>query len=419
MINIILMMLLILVISRLFGELFERRRLPVIVGEIIAGILIGPAVLGLVKPGPEFGVIIDLALFFIIFTTGLEFSLSHVKKDIHRSICISFVGNGVAFLAGMFIAIALGFELIEALFISCVFSLTALPVALRVLMDIGVHKTRFGHLVISSSILDDLFSIILLSLIIPLSLAETYNIETIFSLILKMTFFLLIIYILNRFFKWRHELPTHYIKHYIRKLHSREGEFTIILLIGLGLAFLGELMGVTYIIGAFYAGAIISERVVGEWVFKKTNSVLNTISFGFFGPLFFAYIGMNFIERNFWFESGFSKSSLFLLIAGVFILFAFIGKAGGVYLGARLSKVKKKTAATIGMAMNARGLMGLVIAGYGYEMDIISEKTLSLLIIMSIVTTLMTPLILKRILKKDSTIRNLQEEPDLLQDEDY
>jgi Kef-type K+ transport system membrane component KefB len=419
MINIILMMLLILVISRLFGELFERRRLPVIVGEIIAGILIGPAVLGLVKPGPEFGVIIDLALFFIIFTTGLEFSLSHVKKDIHRSICISFVGNGVAFLAGMFIAIALGFELIEALFISCVFSLTALPVALRVLMDIGVHKTRFGHLVISSSILDDLFSIILLSLIIPLSLAETYNIEIIFSLILKMTFFLLIIYILNRFFKWRHELPTHYIKHYIRKLHSREGEFTIILLIGLGLAFLGELMGVTYIIGAFYAGAIISERVVGEWVFKKTNSVLNTISFGFFGPLFFAYIGMNFIERNFWFESGFSKSSLFLLIAGVFILFAFIGKAGGVYLGARLSKVKKKTAATIGMAMNARGLMGLVIAGYGYEMDIISEKTLSLLIIMSIVTTLMTPLILKRILKKDSTIQNLQEEPDLLQDEDY
>jgi Kef-type K+ transport system membrane component KefB len=201
MINIILMMLLILVISRLFGELFERRRLPVIVGEIIAGILIGPAVLGLVKPGPEFGVIIDLALFFIIFTTGLEFSLSHVKKDIHRSICISFVGNGVAFLAGMFIAIALGFELIEALFISCVFSLTALPVALRVLMDIGVHKTRFGHLVISSSILDDLFSIILLSLIIPLSLAETYNIEIIFSLILKMTFFLLIIYILNRFFK--------------------------------------------------------------------------------------------------------------------------------------------------------------------------------------------------------------------------
>lgn len=417
MINIILTMLLILVISRLFGELFERRRLPVILGEIIAGILIGPAALGLVEPGPQFGVIIDLALFFIIFTTGLEFSLSHVKKDIHRSIVISFVGNGVAFLAGMFIAVSLGFGLIEALFISCVFSLTALPVALRVLMDLKLNKTRFGNLVISSSILDDLFSIILLSLIIPLAVAETYSIEIILSLVLKMSIFLIIIYLINQFFKWRHELPTHYIKYYIRKFHSREIEFTIILLIGLGLAFLGEIMGVTYIIGAFYAGAIISERVVGEWVFKKANSVLSTISFGFFGPLFFAYIGMNFIKREFWFESSTSEILLFLIIAGIFILFAFIGKAGGVYLGARLSKIKKKSAATIGMAMNARGLMGLVIAGLGFERGIISEKTLSLLIIMSIITTLMTPLALKRILKKDPAIQNLEEDPKLLEND--
>jgi Kef-type K+ transport system membrane component KefB len=412
MINIILMLLLILVIARLFGELFERKRLPVIVGEILAGMLIGPAALGLIEPGPIFNTIVDLALFFIIFTTGLEFSLSHVKRDIRPSLIISFVGNGMAFLAGMLISLGLGFDLVEALFISCVFSLTALPVALRVLMDLKINNTRFGHLVISSSILDDLFSIILLSLIIPLALAETYTLETLVFLIFKMSVFLLIIYFINRFFKWRHELPTHYIKHYIRKLHSREVEFSIILLVGLGLALLGEILGVTYIIGAFYAGAIISERVVGERVFKKTNSVLNTISFGFFGPLFFAYIGMNFIRREFWFESTSAQILSFLVMGLIFIIFAFIGKAGGVYLGARLSKIKKKTAATVGTAMNARGLMGIVIAGYGFEMGIISDRTLSLLIIMSIITTLMTPLLLKRILKKDHTIKDLQEKPD-------
>ncbi len=411
MINIILMLLLILVLSRLLGELFERKRLPVIIGEILAGILIGPAALGLIEPGPEFNVIVNLALFFMIFTTGLEFSLSHVKRDIRPSLSIAFMGNGIAFLAGMSIAIAFGYEMVEALFISCVFSLTALPVALRVLMDLKLNNTRFGHLVISSSILDDLFSIILLSLIIPLALAETYDVQTLVGLVLKMAIFLLIIYLINRFFKWRNELPTHYIKHYIRKFHSREIEFTIILLVGLGLAFLGEIMGVTFIIGAFYAGAIISEKIVGEWVFKKTNSVLNTISFGFFGPLFFAYIGMNFIRREFWFESGTSEILLFLFIAVIFILFAFIGKAGGVYLGARLSKIKRKSAATVGMAMNARGLMGLVIAGYGFEMGIITDRTLSLLIIMSIVTTLMTPLLLKRKLKKDRTIKDLEEKP--------
>ncbi|MFO7677136.1 MAG: cation:proton antiporter [Thermoplasmatota archaeon] len=414
MINIILMLLLILVIARLFGELFERKRLPVIVGEIMAGILIGPAVLGLVEPGPLFNIIVDLALFFIIFTTGLEFSLSHVKRDIRPSLYIAFVGNGMAFLAGIVISLALGFEMVEALFISCVFSLTALPVALRVLTDLKLNNTRFGHLVISSSILDDLFSIILLSLIIPLALAETYTINAIVNIILKMSLFLIIIYLINRFFKWRHELPTHYIKHYIRKLHSREIEFTIILLMGLGLAFLGEIMGVTFIIGAFYAGAIISERVVGERVFNKTNSVLNTISFGFFGPLFFAYIGMNFIRREFWFESTISEILLFLFMGGIFILFAFIGKAGGVYFGARISKIKSKTAATIGTAMNARGLMGLVIAGYGFEMGIISDRTLSLLIIMSVVTTLITPLFLKKKLKKDITSIYLEEKPDVL-----
>lgn len=414
MIDIILMVLLILVLSRLLGEIFERKRLPVIVGEIVAGIIIGPAALGLVKPGPEFGIIVDLALFFIIFTTGLEFSLSHVKRDIRPSLFISFLGNGMAFIAGISIALFLGFDMIEALFISCVFSLTALPVALRVLTDLKLNNTRFGHLVISSSILDDLFSIVLLALIIPLALAETYNIGTILNIVLKMAIFLIVIYIINRFFKWRHELPTRYIKHYIRKLHSREIEFTIILLVGLGLALFGEIMQVTYIIGAFYAGAIISERVVGERVFKKADTVLKTISFGFFGPIFFAYIGMNFIGRQFWFESSTSEIALFLVMAGLFILFAIIGKSGGVYLGARLSKIKRKTAATIGTAMNARGLMGLVIAGLGFERGIISEKTLSLLIIMSIVTTLMTPLILKWILKKDSTIQHLEEKPELL-----
>lgn len=408
------MILLILVISRLLGEIFERKRLPVIVGEILAGIIIGPAALGLIEPGPEFGVIVNLSLFFIIFTTGLEFSLSHVKRDIRPSLLISFFGNGMAFLAGMFIANLLGFELIEGLFISCVFSLTALPVALRVLMDLRINNTRFGHLVISSSILDDLFSIILLALIIPMALADSYNIETIINIVIKMSIFLLVIYIINRFFKWRHELPMHYIKHYIRKFHSREIEFTIILMAGLALAFFGEIMEVTYIIGAFYAGAIISERVVGEQVFKKANSVLNTISFGFFGPIFFAYIGLNFIGREFWFESSLNEISIFLIIAVIFILFAIIGKSGGVYLGARLSRIKRKTAATIGMAMNARGLMGLVIAGLGFERGIISEKTLSLLIIMTIVTTLMTPLILKWILKKDSTINDLQEKPEIL-----
>ena len=409
MIDIIIMIFLTLVISRVFGELFERIGLPAVVGEIVSGIIIGPALLGLVMPGAEFGVIVNLSLFFIIFTTGLEFSMGSIKKDMRRSFIISFMGNGVSFLMGVVVALAFDFTFKEALFIGCVFSLTALPVALRILKDLGVQNTRFGHLVISASILDDIFSIMLLSLIVPLAISESHDTMNIAATVIRMTLFLLIVFLINRFFKWRHELPSHYVMHYIRKLRTREAEFTTILLAGLGMAFLGELLGVTFIIGAFCAGVIICDRLVGQRVFGKTESVLNTVSFGFFGPIFFAYIGMNFIERVFWFESSAATITAFLIMAVMFILLAFIGKVGGAYIGARLANLKSKTSASIGLAMNARGLMGLVIAGYGYEMGIIDKPTLSLLIVMSIATTLMTPLILQRILKSDSSIQNLQE----------
>jgi len=412
MIDLFLTLMFILVLSRIFGELMERRRLPVIVGEIVIGLILGPPVLGLIEPGPEFKVIVDLSLFFIIFTTGMEFSLDHVKRNIRRSLFISLMGNNIAFFGGIFIALVLGFDIMVALFIGCVFSLTALPVALRILNDLGAEKTPLGRLVISSSIMDDLFSVILLSFILPLALTNDHSIWNVLLVISKMVFFLFIVFAINRFLQWRNETPSRFIMHYIRKFHSREAEFTIVLMVGLALAFLGELLGVTFIIGAFYAGAIIGENVIGRQAYQKVNSNLNTITFGFFGPLFFAYIGMNFIDRNFWLESSINETVLFLIFALLLIVLAFFSKAIGSYFGARLANIKKHSAQAVGLAMNSRGLMGLVIADIGYELNIIDKEILSLLIIMSIATTLMTPFFLKWFLKKNPSALELEKKPE-------
>jgi len=411
MFNIILTFLFILVLSRFIGEALERRRLPVMVGEIAVGMMLGPPALGLIQPGPEFDIIIDLALFFIVFTTGLEFSIGKMKRDLFKSACISIMANNVAFFTGIFMSLLLGYGILESLFIGAVFSLTALPVAMRILTDLGINKTRFGKIVITSSIIDDLFSIVLLSFILPLATASESDPRTAMILLLKMAFFLGFAFTVNSLFMWKNELASSYIMKGMKKLHSKGAEFTVFLLVGFGFAFLGEVTGVTFIIGAFYGGALIGEKLVGREVYRDVTSIFNVITFGFFSPLFFAYIGMRFLPLEHWLGLSPHGFVMFLVLVGTFLTFALVGKAGGAYIGARLSGLGSRTATAIGAAMNSRGLMGIVIAGLGYTMGIVDDMTFSLLILVSILTTLMTPFILGRLLRNDPCIQNLEGMP--------
>ena len=194
-----------------------------------------------------------------------------------------------------------------------------------------------------------------------------------------------------------------YVQHYIRKFRTREGEFAVIVLFGMALALLAESMGISFILGAFYGGVLIGERIVGERVYRKVKSTFSAVTFGFFAPLFFVYTGV-----NFYVPPALSWGA-FLLIVLIFIGVTMIGKTFGAYLGARFANIPKKSSIGIGIALNSRGLMELVIATYGLELGIIDHLIFATLISVSIFTTLISPIILSLYLRKHGiAIENLE-----------
>ncbi len=402
--SIILLILLILGLSRLVGELMERFRQPALVGEITVGIVLGPAVLAFISPSVELEVLAEVATFFIVFAAGIEFSLDQVKTRYFNAILTAFMANNVAFFSGFTVGMLFGYSPKVSFFIGTVFSLTALPVALRVLSDLKMDKTEFGRSVITIAIFDDLFSMFLIALVLPLSASQDVTFRTLFDISVKLAVFMAMIFAIRWFFRWRNERAAQYMMHYLRKLRSREAEFAVLLLMGLSFGLLGEYLGITWIIGAFYGGALIGENLVGERVYRKVNVISNSITYGLLAPIFFVYIGINFDV-----DLGRMSLPTFLMISVAFVAVAFLSKTVGAYIGARLAGVRRRSAEAIGLALNSRGLMGLVIAGFGMELGIISKTVFSLLVIVCMVTTLMTPFFLKRALSAHPEVGCLEE----------
>ncbi len=394
--EIILTMILILAFSRLMGEVFERGRLPAVIGEMAVGILLGPMILGWISPDmPGLRTLVDIGLFFLVFSAGLEFSLTHIRKSSRKALPISFMGNNIAFFAGIYMAIFLGYSVEVGIFIGASFSLTALPVALRVLTDMGKERTRFGRMVVTSAVYDDLFSMFLLGIVFSIASAETsLSVLTFVDITLRILLFLGIVYLVSRAFRWKYGLVARYVKHYIRKFRSKEGEFAIIVLFGMALAILAEALHISFIIGAFYGGVLIGERVVGERVYRKVRNTFSAITYGFFAPIFFVYTGINF------YINPSENAAAVLMLSALFILVAIVGKTVGAYTGARLSEIPHKSSLGLGIALNSRGLMGLIIATYGLELGIIDVTVFSYLAIVTLSTTLISPIVLSRYIKK-------------------
>ena len=204
--EIIIVIILVLVFSRLLGEIVERVHLPAVIGEVAAGIILGPTALGWIDPEMEgFRVLIDIGLFFLVFTSGLEFSLIQIKKASRESLPISFMGNNIAFFSGLIMAILMGYDFETGIFIGAAFSLTALAVALRVLSDIKKEDTLFGRVVITSAVYDDLFSMFILGLVFSIaSPSKGVSAGIIVNVGLRIALFLAIIYIINSVFRWRY-----------------------------------------------------------------------------------------------------------------------------------------------------------------------------------------------------------------------
>lgn len=385
-------LLLLLLSARVLGELFERIGAPAMIGEVLAGVLLGPSVINLVTPSPELNVISDLAVFLLIVMAGMEISPDDIRKSLNRkTIWLALFGFFIPFLGGGLVGHLLGFETSLALFIGLCISITALPVTIRILMDLGKLQTSIGQHIISVAIINDMASLLLLGILLDFH-GETESIRqfavsvgfTLFKLIL-LTGLLYAAYIGIRFASRKLDFITNQLDRLLLFLKGRESMFALVMVFILVFASISELLGMYFIIGAFFGTILIPRTIVSRGDFRRVKEAASGITSGFLTPIFFAAMGASFTL------GALHDISLLMVLTAT----VFASKLAGGFIGGRISGLSCPDAITLGIGINAGGVMALVMANIALSKNLIDLQLFSILVLLALITTLVTPLLLK------------------------
>lgn len=384
----------VIVTARAVGAIFKYVGQPPVIGEVIGGILLGPSFLGRWAPGayafllppsaaPFLGVIAQLGVIFYMFVVGLELDLKVLRRSGHAALAISHASIIVPFLLGAWLATHVYVSLAPpgvsftsfSLFLGVSMSITAFPVLARILTDKGIHKTRMGTIALTCAAVDDVTAWCLLAFVVSIVQAKLGGaIVTLVLTILYITaMFLVAGPLVRKLVPWLEKFDR-----------MTEGGIAIFFVALLFSALATEIIGIHAIFGAFLLGAITphNSRVAEE----LTHRIQDLVRIMFL-PAFFAFTGM----RT---QFGLLSSGDDWLLCGVIILVASVGKFGGTLAAARLTGLKWRDSAALGILMNTRGLVELIVLNLGLDLGVIGPQLFTMLVIMALVTTFATSLIL-------------------------
>lgn len=375
-----------LVTAHALGRLSARIGLPMLAGHMLAGIVIGPSVLGWLSPGPALGAVSDVAVLFVVLTAGLEMRIQHVIEVVKgRGIGTLVIGFVLPLCAGGGVALAFSLAPVPAVVVALCVAVTALPVALQILSGFRMLGTQIARVSISGSLFADIIVFMVLGVLIELSVSDrvgTWTVSAAFALA-KLAGLISAIVV------------AHFLCVRIMK-RKRIGEaasvgdisakLAFVLLFVLALGALSESLGFHFAIGSFFAAMMISAELIGDRPFERLEGTCEVLTASLFGPLFLAYQGMQF-HLNSLGRPGFVIS---LLAAAV------VSKLISGYVVGRLQRMSSHDALGVGIVMNARGVMELVVASIALRAGLVDQEVFSALLIVGLVTTVLTPLMLKR-----------------------
>lgn len=401
-------------LSRLVGLGFRWIKQPLVIGEIVAGIMLGPSLFGLVAPelfitvfppdsAPFLNVLSQIGLIFFMFLIGLELNPKYLTGQLDIAILTSHVSILVPFSLGSLLALLL-YPIVSnasvsftafALFLGAAMSITAFPVLARIITENNLQGTRLGTLALTCAAVDDVTAWCLLALAIAVT--RTNSMVGAIPTILYSLLYIGFMVTLGREFLKR--LASYY---------ERTGRLTQFTLAGIYMgvvasALITENIGIHLIFGAFLLGAVMpkNEGLVKELAQKTEDFVLT-----FLLPIFFAYSGL---RTNI----GLLNKPELWVLCGLVVGVAIVGKYAGTYVAARFCGIENREASALGWLMNTRGLTELIVLNIGLELKVISPLLFTMLVIMALVTTFMTSPLLewtypKRLIKLDM----VETEPD-------
>jgi Kef-type K+ transport system membrane component KefB len=375
----------------LLGKLFGYLGQPAVIGEVVAGILLGPSLLGregsaVILPdavAPYLGVIAQLGVILYIFVVGLELDVGLLRGKARATVAISHAGIVIPFVLGSSLALWL-YPLLShrgvpftsfALFLGVAMSITAFPVLARILTDRGMEKTDLGVLALSCAAVGDATAWCLLAFVVGVAQAQVAGALLVCALSLG---FVVVMVVVVR------PLARLFVRGCEDGLLTR-GRLAVVLVAVLLSALATEAIGIHAIFGAFLLGAVVphDSRVARE-VGRRLHDVVTVLLL----PAFFAFTGM----RT---QIGLVSGAEQWLVCGVIIVAAVAGKFGGTLLAARLTGLGWRTAAPLGVLMNTRGLMELIALNIGLDLGVISPALFAMMVLMALVTTMMTAPLLR------------------------
>lgn len=378
----------ILVATRLLGEFSQRLRLPPLVGELAAGIIIGPYVLKLITPDQSLNVISDLGVFFLMLLAGLQMDPREIRKAGLRGGILSAISFLLPYIGGFGIAALFGLGIVQSMFVGLLLSITAVPVSTIVLMQFGILETKVGNTVITAAVINDIFSLVVLSIVLQLHGTDgtpVNIVETMINSIIKILLFIGGIFLIDILFRKANTWFQRRGAYFLEKLHTREAAFGMLLISTILVSIIAQVViGLHFIIGTFFSGLIVYKEIIRRENFERIYGIISAITFGFFAPIFFAVIGIN-IKM----DSIVNNLPFFIVLAVV----AVVTKICGGYIGSRMIKFSKDESLAIAFLMNGRGMVELVIASIGFTSGIIDSTIFSITVTIGWTTTILAPIL--------------------------
>lgn len=368
--NLLISLALILLAAKLAGLLSLRVGLPAVFGKLLVGLLLGPALLHIVRPTDALQAMADVGVVLLLFVAGLETDLVEMRRVGRAAMLAALGGVLLPFAAGAALARLYGYDMLPAMFIGVVLTATSVTISAHTLRELGRLQGRIGATILGAAIIDDVLGVLALALVT--TVAGGGSLLSVVRLVL----FLPAAVVVGRWLVPR-------VVHRLAGFHEEEVRFAVILSVVLAAAWAAqELGGLAAITGAYLAGVLIGRTEMKDRLAELTNFM----GYAFFAPVFFVTVGMAVHAADL------TAAPLFAL---ALIALAIVTKVAGCAAGAALCRFDARESLTVGVGMVSRGEVALAIAAIGLGEGILNQQAFSTAVVMTLVTTLVTPVMLK------------------------
>jgi len=407
--HVLLALAVVILAARAVGFVFRRLGQPPVIGEVIAGIFLGPSLLGHFWPAasayvlpqgiaPFISVIAQIGVILYMFLVGVELNPSHLRRSPNAVLAISLSSIAVPFLLGSALSLFLYpiFATSDVpfavffLFMGISMSVTAFPVLARILTDRGMHRSQLGAMALTCAAVGDAAAWCLLAFVV--SVAKANMDDAVRTLALSLVFLAFVLLVVRR-------LVRRVARREEGKAETSQGTMGMIFVALLLSAFAAEWIGIHALFGAFILGATVPHDSA---LARNLTRQLRDVAVVFFLPAYFAFTGM---RTDIGLVTGIEQ----WLMCGLIVVVASLGKFGGSFLAARVAGLRWRESAALGILMNTRGLMELIVLNIGLDLKVLSPTLFAILVLMAIITTVATTPILDRLNRDRSLLDSVED----------